>query len=126
MPGQNGGPKPGPAPIPLDQLLAANQKALAAATRLNAKMFRDMMRVQQHMLGFISRRIENDISAAEALSKCGDGPEIMAVAQQFCERAMSDYADEAAEFVRISVEAAQTAAADAAEEARTAASAAKR
>jgi hypothetical protein len=103
-----------PKPVPLEQLMAANQRTLAAAARVNAKLVRDMLRVQKHVLDFVSKRIETDIETAEALAKCGDGPEIVAVAQEFCAKAMADYADEATELMRIGAEAATAVAADAA------------
>jgi hypothetical protein len=105
-------------PIPLDQLVAANQRSLAAAARVNAKLARDMMRVQKHMLEFVSKRLERDIETCEALSKCADGTGIMAVAQEFCAKAMADYAEEATELMRIGAEAATAVAADAASEAQ--------
>jgi hypothetical protein len=109
-----------PKPIPLNQMVEANQRTLAAAARLNARLMRDMMRVQKHMLDFVAKRLETDIETAEAIAKCGDAPEVMAVAQEFCAKAMSDYAQEATDLMRIGAEAATAVAADTVSEARSA------
>lgn len=85
---------------PMDMLAAASQKALASATHVNARAMCGMLAMQKHMLEFATRRIEQDIAAAEALARAADGPEIAAVAQEFCAQAVSDYASESAEIMR--------------------------
>lgn len=91
-----------PKPTPLDQIAAVNQRALAQAARANARMMRDMLRLQSHLLAFTARRIQRDIETAEKFADCEDGPEMVTLAQSFYAEAMSDYAEEAAEFLRLS------------------------
>ena len=85
---------------PFEMLTEASQKAFASATHVNARAMCGVLAMQKHMLDFVSRRIERDLAAAEALSKAADAPEIAAVTQEFCAKAVSDYADESAEFMR--------------------------
>ncbi|MGF1658061.1 MAG: phasin family protein [Rubrimonas sp.] len=85
---------------PFDMMTEAGQKAFASATHVNARAMCGVLAMQKHMLDFVSRRIERDLAAAEALAKAADAPEIAAVTQEFCTQAMSDYADESAEFMR--------------------------
>jgi hypothetical protein len=93
-----------PQPIALEQIAAANQRSLAAATQLNAKMMAEMLKMNQRILGFASRRLRTDMDTATALTKCGAVPDILAVAQNFCAQAMSDYAEETNEMLRLGAE----------------------
>lgn len=86
---------------PIDQIAAVNQRALTQAARTQMKMLRDMMLLQSHVLAFAARRLQRDIAAAERLADCGDAPEMVIAAQTLCAEAMSDYADEAAGFLRL-------------------------
>ncbi len=88
-------------PTPLDQIAAVNQRALTNAARANARIVRDMLRLQSHLLAFTVRRLQRDIQTVEKLAGCEDAPEMVTLAQSFYAEAMSDYAEEAAEFVRL-------------------------
>ena len=89
-------------PTPLDQIAAVNQRAMANAARANARMMRDMLRLQSHLLAFTARRIQRDIETVEKFADCEDAPEMVTLAQSFYAEAMSDYAEEAAAFMRLS------------------------
>jgi hypothetical protein len=91
-----------PKPTPFDQFAAVNQRAMANAARANARMMRDMLKLQSHLLAFTARRIQRDIETAEKFAVCEDAPEMVTLAQSFYAEAMSDYAEEAAEFLRLS------------------------
>ena len=100
--------------LPFEQMLAAQRRGFAMMTAMNARLLREVLKMQQHLLDFTARRIERDCAAAEALAGCADAPDVAAVTQEFCAEAISDYAEEASELMRVGAEVATGAAAAAA------------
>lgn len=101
-------------PFALDQIAEVNQRALTQAARANARLMRDMLRMHTHLMAFAARRFQRDADAAAKLAECEDAPEMVTVAQTFCAQAMTDYAEEAAELMRLTARVANGAAQEAA------------
>jgi hypothetical protein len=86
----------------IDGLLAANQRSIDAMTRMNTRIYQNMMRVHTEFLDFTSRRLRADIEAAQKLTggeKPGDAVEAV---YHFQREIISDYADEASELLKMS------------------------
>ncbi|TVQ53679.1 MAG: hypothetical protein EA355_13030 [Rhodobacteraceae bacterium] len=92
------------AALPFEQMLAVQRRNFAMMTAINARLLRETLRMHQHLLDFTARRIERDCAAAEALAGCADASDVAAATQEFCAEAMSDYAEEATELMRVSAE----------------------
>ncbi len=86
----------------IDGLLAINQRSIDAMTRLNTRIYQNMMRVHTELLDFTSRRLRADIEVAQKLTGGGKLDDAVEAVYGFQRQMISDYADEASELVKMS------------------------
>lgn len=89
-------------------MAAANHRALTAMARLTARSTQGLLAAHQHMAGFVARRLQRDLDAAQKLRACKDAPEAVALTQSLCMQAMADYAEEATALMRVGASAIAT------------------
>jgi len=83
-------------------LLASNQRSIDAMTRMNARIYQNMMRVRTEFLDFTGRRLRANIEAAQNLTGGGKPGDAVEAVYDFQRKIISDYADEASELVKMS------------------------
>ncbi len=83
----------------IDELLAMNQRSIDAVTRMNTRIYQNMMRVHTEFLDFTSRRLRADIEVAQKLTGGGNLDDAV---YGFQRQIISDYAAEASELVKMS------------------------
>jgi len=86
----------------IDGLLAMNQRSIDAMTRMNARIYQNMMRVRTEFLDFTGRRLRANIEAAQNLTGGGKPGDAVEAVYDFQRKIISDYADEASELVKMS------------------------
>ncbi len=89
-----------PANDAMARIATANQTFLAVASRATAVSAQGMIAAQKRLMDFAARRMMTDLEAAAAMGRCAKPEEAVALAQEFCRRAMTDYAAETAEMMR--------------------------
>lgn len=68
--------------------------SLAPIVQLHSRMFRDALKFNAEILDFARRRLDEDIKAAEKLTKCQTVPDAMSVMNDFCQCAAQQYSEE--------------------------------
>ncbi len=86
----------------IDELLATNQRSIEAMTRMNTRIYQNMMRVHTEFLDFTSRRLRADIGAAQKLTRGGKPGDAVETVYDFQRKIISDYADETSELLKMS------------------------
>jgi hypothetical protein len=86
----------------IDGLLAINQRSIDAMTRMNTRIYQNMMRVHTELLDFTGRRLRADIEVAQKLTGGGKLDDAIEAVYGFQRQIISDYADEASELVKMS------------------------
>ena len=86
----------------IDGLVAMNQRSIDAMTRMNARIYQNMMRVRTEFLDFTGRRLRANIEAAQNLTGGGKPGDAVEAVYDFQRKIISDYADEASELVKMS------------------------
>jgi hypothetical protein len=86
----------------IDELLAMNQRSIDAVTRMNTRIYQNMMRVHTELLDFTSRRLTADFEVAQKLTSGGNLDDAVEAVYGFQRQFISDYADEASELVKMS------------------------
>ena len=79
-----------------------NQRSIDAMTRMNTRIYQNMMRVHTELLDFTSRRLRADIEVAQKLTGGGKLDEAVEAVYGFQRQIISDYADEASALVKMS------------------------
>jgi hypothetical protein len=92
----------GAAAFDIDGLIAINQRSIDAMTRMNTRIYQNMMRVHTELLDFTSRRLRADIEVAQKLTGGGKLDEAVEAVYGFQRQIISDYADEASALVKMS------------------------
>ncbi len=92
----------GAAAFDIDGLIAINQRSIDAMTRMNTRIYQNMMRVHTELLDFTSRRLRADIEVAQKLTGGGKLDEAVEAVYGFQRQIISDYAAEASELVKMS------------------------
>jgi major membrane immunogen (membrane-anchored lipoprotein) len=92
----------GAAAFDIDELLAMNQRSIDAVTRMNTRIYQNMMRVHTEFLDFTSRRLRADIEVAQKLTGGGNLDDAVEAVYGFQRKIISDYADEASELLKMS------------------------
>ena len=92
----------GAAAFDIDELLAINQRSIDAMTRMNTRIYQNMMRVHTELLDFTSRRLSADIEVAQKLTGGGNLDDAVEAVYGFQRKIISDYADEASELLKMS------------------------
>ncbi len=83
-------------------LLASNQRSIDAMTRMNARIYQNMMRVRTEFLDFTGRRLRADIEVAQRLTGGGKPGVAVEGVYDFQRKIISDYADETSELLKMS------------------------
>ena len=91
----------GASAIDFDGLLANNQRSIDAMTRMNTKIYENMMCVHTELLEFTQRRLTADVEIAQTLNGGGKLDNAMEAVYGFQRQMISDYADEASELVKM-------------------------
>ncbi len=86
----------------IDELVAINQRSIDAMTRMNTRIYQNMMRVHTELLDFTGRRLRADIEVAQKLTGGGKLDDAVEAVYGFQRQIISDYADEASELLKMS------------------------
>lgn len=78
-----------------------NRPVIAAMTEINGKLIEQFSRANNEWIGFLGRRINEDLAASKRLMDCKSMPEVFEAYQEFAKRAQQHYSSEVQYFARL-------------------------
>ncbi len=91
----------------LEEFTASGRRSLLAMAHLHSRLMRNALELNAELLHFAHRRVEEDISASEKLSRSRTPAEATEVMNGFYRKALEDYAEEAEKVMKIGADAAR-------------------
>lgn len=96
-----------PADFGVDRAADTAQRSLTAIAHLHSRLIRNALEVNAELLDFARRRVGEDISTSERLSRSRNPTEATEVMSGFYQKAFKDYAQEAEKIMKIGTDAAR-------------------
>lgn len=85
---------------PLEEWMSFNQPMFAAVTELNGRFIEHMTRANKEWLGFVNRRLSEDMAASQRFLECRTMQDLFAAYSEFFQRAQQQYQAEVQHFAR--------------------------
>lgn len=86
---------------PFEAWLNMNRPMFAAMTEFNGRFLEQMSRANNEWLGFVNRRLHEDIAASQRFLECKTVNELVAAYQEFFQRTQQQYQAEFQYFARL-------------------------
>lgn len=86
---------------PFEDWMALNRPMIAAMTELNGRLIEQMTRANNEWLGFVNRRLSEDMAASQRLMECKTVQDLFAAYSDFFQRAQQQYQAEFQHFARL-------------------------
>ncbi len=90
-----------PAIAALEAWVSVNRPMMAALTELNGRFIEQVSKANNEWLGFINRRLNEDIAASQRLMECRTLQDVFAAYSEFIQRAQQQYQAEFQHFARL-------------------------
>lgn len=90
-----------PGLVSFEAWLGMNRPVLAAMTELNGRFLEQMSRANSEWLGFVNRRLNEDVAASQRLMECKTMQDLLAAYSDFFQRAQEQYQAELQYFARL-------------------------
>jgi hypothetical protein len=90
-----------PAIAALEAWVSVNRPMMAALTELNGRFIEQVSKANNEWLGFINRRLNEDIAASQRLMECRTLQDVFAAYSEFMQRAQQQYQAEFQHFARL-------------------------
>lgn len=84
-----------------EALMTINRPMIATMTQLNSKFIEQAARVNNEWLGFINRRLKEDMAASQRIMECKNVQDLFAAYSDFFQRAQQQYQVEFQYFARL-------------------------
>ncbi|MGE0023328.1 MAG: phasin family protein [Hyphomicrobium sp.] len=84
-----------------DALLSINRPMLAAMTEINGRFLEQFSRANNEWLGFVNRRLNEDMAASQRFMECKTLQDLFAAYSEFFQRAQQQYQAEFQYFARL-------------------------
>lgn len=81
--------------------LSINRPVFAAMTELNGRFLEQMSRANNEWLGFVNRRVSEDMAASQRFMECKTVQDLFAAYSEFLQRAQQQYQAEFQYFARL-------------------------
>lgn len=89
-----------PAMAAVEAWMSFNRPMLAAVTELNGRFFDQVSKANNELLGFVSRRINEDMATSNRIMECCTVHDLLSCCSEYFERAQSQYQAEFQNFAR--------------------------
>jgi hypothetical protein len=86
-------------PFGFEAFMEFHRPALTAAAQMNGKVYDGIAAMNKNWVGFINRRLKEDLALPQQLATCKSMPDMYSVYNEFFQRAYADYQ---AEFEQLS------------------------
>lgn len=96
-----GNGKESPAIAALEAWVNVNRPMMAAISELNGRFIEQVSKANNEWLGFINRRLSEDIAASQRLMECKTLQDVVAAYSEFFQRAQAQYQAEFQYFSRL-------------------------
>ncbi len=90
-----------PAIAALEAWVSVNRPMMAALSELNGRFIEQVSKANNEWLGFINRRLNEDIAASQRLMECRTLQDVFAAYSDFIQRAQQQYQAEFQHFARL-------------------------
>lgn len=90
-----------PGLAPLEAWLSLNRPVFAAMTELNGRFLEQMSKANNEWLGFVNRRLNEDMAASQRFMECKTVQEVFTAYSEFIQRAQQQYQAEFQYFARL-------------------------
>lgn len=80
-----------PAAAALQAWIDINRPMMSAMTQINGKLIEQAARVNTEWMGFLNRRLKEDIETSQRMMECKTMQDIMAATSDFFQRAQQQY-----------------------------------
>jgi hypothetical protein len=90
-----------PALATFEAWLSINRPMVAAMTELNGRFIEQVSKANNEWLGFVNRRIKEDIAASQRIMECKTPQDLFAAYSDFFQRAQAQYQAEFQYFARL-------------------------
>lgn len=85
----------------LEAWMSLNQPMLAAMTELNGRFLEQVSKANNEWLGFVNRRLNEDMAASQRFMECKTVQDVFAAYSDFFQRAQQQYQAEFQYFARL-------------------------
>jgi hypothetical protein len=85
----------------LETWMNINRPVLAAMTELNGRFIEQMSRANNEWMGFVNRRLNEDMAASKRLLECKTVQDVFSAYSEFFQRAQQQYQAEFQYFARL-------------------------
>ena len=85
----------------MEAWMSFNRPMLAAMTELNGRFVDQFSKANHELMGFVSRRINEDIATSQRLLSCRNMQDLFAAYSEFFQRAQQQYQSEFQHFTRL-------------------------
>jgi len=99
LPDQGSDKAPGPASI--EAWMGINRPMFAAMTEINGRFLEQVSRANNEWLGFVNRRLNEDMAASQRFMECKTLQDLFAAYSEFFQRAQQQYQAEFQYFARL-------------------------
>lgn len=86
---------------PFEAWMAINKPMLTAMTELNGRLIEQMTQANNEWLGFVNRRLTEDMAASQRFMECRTLQDLFAAYTEFFQRAQQQYQAEFQHFARL-------------------------
>jgi response regulator RpfG family c-di-GMP phosphodiesterase len=86
---------------PFEDWMSINRPMIAAMTELNGRFLEQMTRANNEWLGFVNRRLSEDMAASQRFLECKTVQDLFAAYTEFFQRAQQQYQAEFQHFARL-------------------------
>ena len=90
-----------PAMMAIEAWLSFNRPVAAAMSEISGRVLEQMSRANTEMMGFINRRLNEDIAISQRLVACRSMPDVMAACAEYFQTAQQHYQSEFQYFTRL-------------------------
>lgn len=88
-------------PASLEAWISINRPMLAAMTEINGRFLEQMSKANNEWIGFVNRRLNEDIAASQRFMQCKTVQDLFAAYSDFFQRAQQQYQAEFQYFARL-------------------------
>lgn len=86
---------------PFENWMSMNKPMITAMTELNGRFLEQMTRANNEWLGFVNRRLSEDMAASQRFLECKTMQDLFAAYTEFFQRAQQQYQAEFQHFARL-------------------------
>lgn len=90
-----------PAMMMFDAWLSFNKPMAAAMSEISGRVFEQVSRANSEFMGFINRRVNEDLAMSQKLIECRSVPDMMSACSEYFQTAQQQYQSELQYFTRL-------------------------